>query len=160
MSGNVGNQSAEEIAAKEAQEKELKAAHDITGKAPSRSNGESSDDSSSDSNSDSDSNDEDLKDGDDAAKKLAKKRRKGKRKKKAKKMAKKLLKKMIKKEQARYTHSGFYEVPHNYAPFPDSNSNEKFYSVYLGKPPHFEGKDYPKWAYDMQIHLYGLHPSL
>jgi hypothetical protein len=156
MSGNLGNQSAEEIAAKEAQEKELKAAHDITGKAPSRSNGESSDDSSSDSNSDSDSNDEDLKDGDDAAKKLAKKRRKGKRKKKAKKMAKK----MIKKEQARYTHSGFYEVPHNYAPFPDSNSNEKFYSVYLGKPPHFERKDYPKWANDMQIYLYGLHPSL
>jgi hypothetical protein len=30
----------------------------------------------------------------------------------------------------------------------------------LGKPPHFDGKDYPKWAYDMQMHLYGLHPSL
>jgi hypothetical protein len=28
-------------------------------------------------------------------------------------MAKKLLKKMIKKEQTKYTHSGFYEVPHN-----------------------------------------------
>jgi hypothetical protein len=30
----------------------------------------------------------------------------------------------------------------------------------LGKPPHFDVKDYPKWAYDMQMHLYGLHPSL
>jgi hypothetical protein len=30
----------------------------------------------------------------------------------------------------------------------------------LGKHSHFDGKDYPKWAYDMQIHLYKLHPSL
>jgi hypothetical protein len=30
----------------------------------------------------------------------------------------------------------------------------------LGKPSHFDGKDYPKWAYDMQMHLYRLHPSL
>jgi hypothetical protein len=35
MSGSEDNQSAEEIAAKEAQEKELKAAQDVTGKAPS-----------------------------------------------------------------------------------------------------------------------------
>jgi hypothetical protein len=75
-------------------------------------------------------------------------------------MAKKLLKKMIKKEQAKYIHSGFYEVPHNYAQILGNNSNDKFYSVHLGKPPHFDGKDYPKWAYDMQMHLYGLHPSL
>jgi hypothetical protein len=38
---------------------------------------------------------------------VVKKRRNAKRKKKAKK----LLKKMIKKEQAKYTHSSFYEVP-------------------------------------------------
>jgi hypothetical protein len=144
MSGSGDNQSAEEIAAKDAQDKELKAAQYITGKAPSRSNGESSDDSLSDSDSDSDSSDEDVKDGDDAARKVAKKRRKAKRKKKAKKMARKLLKKMIKKEQVKYTHSGFYEVPHNYAQFPGNNSNEKFYYVHLGKPPHFDGKDYPK----------------
>jgi hypothetical protein len=122
---------------------------------------ESSDDSSFDSDSDSDSSDEDAKEGDDPVKKAAKKRRKAKKqKKKAKKMAKKLLKKMIKKEQAKYTHSGYYEVPHNYAQLPGNNSNEKFYFVHLGKPPHFDGKDYPKWAYDMQMHLYGLHPSL
>jgi hypothetical protein len=119
-----------------------------------------SDDSSSDSDSDSHSSDEDVKDGDDAARKAAKKRRKAKRKKKAKKMAKKLLKKMIKKEQAKYTHSGFHEVPHNYAQFLGNHSNKKFYSVHLGKPPHFDGKDYPQWAYDMQMHLYRLHPSL
>jgi hypothetical protein len=71
MSGSVDSQSAKEIAAKEAQEKELKAAQEVTGKAPSRSNGESSDDSSSDSDSDSDSSDEDVKDDDDAAKKAA-----------------------------------------------------------------------------------------
>jgi hypothetical protein len=71
------------------------------------------------------------------------------RKAKRKKEAKKLLKKMIKKEQAKYTHSGFYEVPHNYAQFLENNSNEKFYSVHLGKPPHFNGKDY----------LSGIHPG-
>jgi hypothetical protein len=166
MSVIGSNPTAEEIAAKEAQERELKAAQvgDLTGKAPSRtpSNIDSSDDSSSesDSNSDSDSSDEDVKVDDDAAKKAAKKRRKAKKKKKAKKMAKKLLKKMIKKKQAKYTHSSFYEVPHNYAQIPGNNSNDKFYSVHLGKPPHFDGKDYPKWAYDMQMHLYRLHPSL
>jgi hypothetical protein len=160
MSGNGSNLTVEENAAKEAQERELKAAQvgDLTGKAPSRtpSNVESSDDSSSNSDSDSDSSDEEVKDGDDPAKKVAKKRRKAKKKKKAKNMAKELLKKMIKKEQAKYTHSGYYEVPHNYAQIPSNNSNEKFYSVHLGKPPHFDGKDYPKWAYDMQMHLYGL----
>jgi hypothetical protein len=103
---------------------------------------------------------EHVKDGDDPAKKAAKERIKAKKKKKAKKIVKKLLKKMIKKEQAKYTHSGYYEVPHNYAQFLGNNSNEKFYFVHLGKPPHFDGKDYPKWAYYMQMHLYGLHPSL
>jgi hypothetical protein len=164
MSGIGSNPTAEEIAAKEAQERELKEAQvgDLTGKAPSRtpSNVESSDDSSSDSDLDSNSSDEDVKEGDDPAKKAAKKRRKAKKKKKARKMAKKLLKKMIKKEQAKYTHSGFYEVPHNYGQIPGNNSNDKFYSVHFGKPPHFDGKDYPKWAYDMQMHLYGIHPSL
>jgi hypothetical protein len=146
--------------------RELKAAQvgDLTDKSPSRtpSNVYSSDDSSldSDSDSDSDSSNEDVKDDDNASKKVAKKRRKAKKNKKAKKMAKKLLKKMIKKKQAKYTHSGFYEVPHSYAQISGNNSNDKFYSMHLGKPPHFDGKDYPKWAYDMQMHLYGLHPSL
>jgi hypothetical protein len=162
MSGTGSNPTAEEIATKEAQERELKEAQvgDLIGKAPSRtpSNIESSDDSSSDS--DSKSSDEDVKESNDPAKKAAKKRRKAKKKKKANKMAKKLLKKMIKKEQAKYTHSGFYEVLHNYAQILGNNYNKTVYSVHLGKPPHFDGKDYPKWAYDMQLHLYRLHPSL
>jgi hypothetical protein len=160
MSGIGSNPTAEEIAAKEAQERELKAAQvsDLIDKAPSRT--PSNVDSTDDSSSDSDSSDEDVKGDDNAAKKAAKKRRKAKKKKKAKKMAKKLLKKIIKKEQAKYTHSGFYEVPHNYAQIPGNNSNDKFYSVHLGKPPHFDGKDYPKWAYDRKMHLYGLHLSL
>jgi hypothetical protein len=59
MSGIGSNPTAEEIATKEAQERELKAAQvgDLVGKAPSRtpSNVDSSDDSSSDFDSDSDS---------------------------------------------------------------------------------------------------------
>jgi hypothetical protein len=129
MSGSGDNQSAEEVAAKEAQERELKVVQEIARKAPSRSNRESFDNSSSDFDSDSDSSDEDVTDGDDAARKAAKKRKKAKKKK-----AKKLLKKMIKNEQAKYTHSGFHEVPHNYAQFPGNHPNEKFYSVHLRKP--------------------------
>jgi hypothetical protein len=53
MSGSGDNQSVKEITAEEDQERELKVAQDITGKDPSRSNGESSDDSSYDSDSDS-----------------------------------------------------------------------------------------------------------
>jgi hypothetical protein len=163
-SGSGDNQSAEEITAKEAQERELKAIQEITGKAPSRSNGKSSNDSSSNSDSDFDSSDEDVKDDDGATRKAVEKRRKGKKKKKKKKkekkLAKKLLKKMIKKEQSKYTHSSFYEVPHHYTQFLGNDSNDKFYFVHLGKPPYFDGRDYPKWAYDMQMHLYGLHPSL
>jgi hypothetical protein len=30
----------------------------------------------------------------------------------------------------------------------------------LGKPSLFDGTDYPKWFYDMKMHLYGLHPSI
>jgi hypothetical protein len=142
MLGVGSDPTAEEIASKEAQERELKAAQvgDLTGKAPSRSPSNiDSDDSSSDSDSDSDSDssDEDVKDGDDPAKNAAKKRRKAKKKKKAKKMAKKLLKKMIKKEQAKYTHPGFYEVPQNYEQILGNNSNKKILFRAFGKASSF-----------------------
>jgi hypothetical protein len=74
MSGIGSNPTAEEIAAKEAQERELKEAQvsDLIDKAPSRtpSNVDSSGDSSSDSDSDSysDSSDEDVNNDDNAAK--------------------------------------------------------------------------------------------
>jgi hypothetical protein len=162
--------STQKIAAKEAQERELNVTQDraatqggnLFDKAPSRpsSNIESSDDSDTDSDSDSDSSDEENKDDDDdAAKKAAKKIRKAK-KKKAKKMEKKFLKKMIKKEQAKHAPTGYYKGPYHYTQILGNNPNDKFYFIHLGKPPHFDGKDYPKWAYDMQMHLYGLHPSL
>jgi hypothetical protein len=138
MLGVGSDPTAEEIASKEAQERELKAAQvgDLTGKAPSCSPSNIDfDDSSSDS--DSDSSDEDVKDGDDPAKNAAKKRRKAKKKKKAKKMAKKLLKKMIKKEQAKYTHLGFYEVPQNYEQILGNNSNKKILFRAFGKASSF-----------------------
>jgi hypothetical protein len=51
-------------------------------------------------------------------------------------------------------------VPYRYTQIPSNNPNDKFYSIHLAKPPHFDGKNYPKSAYDKQMHLYGLHPSL
>jgi hypothetical protein len=30
----------------------------------------------------------------------------------------------------------------------------------LGKPFFIDGTDYPKWSYDMKMHLYGLHLSI
>jgi hypothetical protein len=67
---------------------------------------------------------------------------------------------MIKKKQAKHSPSSYYEVPYHYTQIPGYNPNNKLYFVHFGKPPHFDGKDYPKWAYDMQMHLYGLYPSL
>jgi hypothetical protein len=160
MSGDGTTPTAQELAAqerlaKEAQERQAKAdqdvanasssAGDLFAKASSRSI--DSDDSDSDSDSDSDDN-KVIGVLDDAAKKAAKKRKKAKKKKKAeklaKKMAKKLFKKMIKKEQQRHSPSGFYEVPYHYSQIPGNNSHDKFSSVHLGKPPHFDGTDYPK----------------
>jgi hypothetical protein len=163
MSGDGTTPTAQELAtqerlAKEAQERQAKAdqdaanasssAGDLFAKAPSRSiDSDDSDDSDSDSDSDSD-DDKVIGVLDDAAKKAAKKRKKAKKKKKAeklaKKMAKKLFKKMIKKEQQRHSPSGFYEVPYHYSQIPGNNSHDKFSSVHLGKPPHFDGTDYPK----------------
>jgi hypothetical protein len=30
----------------------------------------------------------------------------------------------------------------------------------LGKPLFFDGTDYPKWSFDIKMHLYRLHPSI
>jgi hypothetical protein len=42
------------------------------------------------------------------------------------------------------------------------NSNFSFdYSrIPLGKPPHFDGEDYPFWSHKMCSHLFSLHPSI
>ena len=45
-----------------------------------------------------------------------------------------------------------YEQPHY--------SSSQFQSIHLGRAPYFDGTDYPKWAFDMKMHLYGFHPSI
>jgi hypothetical protein len=71
---------------------------------------------------------------------------------KIEKKAEKLMRKRIKEE------SGLHQVSHNYASsqYPTS----QFQSVHFGKPPFFDGTNYPKWSYDMKMHLYRLHPSI
>jgi hypothetical protein len=41
-----------------------------------------------------------------------------------------------------------------------TDPTSQFQSVHLGKPHFFDGMDYPKWSYDMKMHLYGVHPSI
>jgi hypothetical protein len=40
------------------------------------------------------------------------------------------------------------------------NSNAHLLSIPLGKPPHFDGEDYPFWSHKMRSHLFSLHPSI
>jgi hypothetical protein len=40
------------------------------------------------------------------------------------------------------------------------NSNAHLLSIPLGKPPHFDGKDYSFWSHKMRSHLFSLHPSI
>jgi hypothetical protein len=40
------------------------------------------------------------------------------------------------------------------------NSNAHLLSIPLGKPPHFDGKDYAFWSHKMCSHLFSLHPSI
>jgi hypothetical protein len=40
------------------------------------------------------------------------------------------------------------------------NSNAHFFSIPLGKPPHFDGEDYSFWSHEMRSHLFSLHPSI
>jgi hypothetical protein len=88
----------------------------------------------------------------------ARRRRKEKMKAKIEKKAKKLMMKRIKEESEKHPFFRLNQVPHNYASsqYPTS----QFQSVHLGKPPLFDGLDYPMWSYDMKMHLYGLHSSI
>uniref|UniRef100_K3ZMI5 CCHC-type domain-containing protein n=1 Tax=Setaria italica TaxID=4555 RepID=K3ZMI5_SETIT len=90
----------------------------------------------------------------------AKKRRKEKMKAKIEKKAIKLMKKRIKEESDKHPFFGYHQVPSNYPPPSSQYPSSQFQSVHLGKPPYFDGTDYPKWAYDMKMHLYGLQPSI
>jgi hypothetical protein len=33
-------------------------------------------------------------------------------------------------------------------------------SIPLGKPPHFDGKNYSLWSHKMRNYLFSLHPSI
>jgi hypothetical protein len=70
---------------------------------------------------------------------------------KIEKNAKKLMRKRIKEESEKHTLFGLQQVPHSYASsqYPSS----QFQSAHLGKPLFFDGMDYPKWSYDMKMHL-------
>jgi hypothetical protein len=74
---------------------------------------------------------------------------------KIEKKAKKLMNKRVKEERDKHPFFGLNQIPHNYASsqYPSS----QFQLVHLGKPPFFDGTDYPKWAYEMKMHLYGLN---
>lgn len=89
----------------------------------------------------------------------AKKRRK-KINAKIDKRATKSMKKRIKEERDKHPFFGYHQVPPNYPPPSSQYPSSQFQSVHLGKPLYFDGTDYPKWAYDMKMHLYGLHPSI
>uniref|UniRef100_K3Y2I0 DUF4219 domain-containing protein n=1 Tax=Setaria italica TaxID=4555 RepID=K3Y2I0_SETIT len=91
---------------------------------------------------------------------LEAKKRKEKMKAKIKKKATKLIKKRIKEESDKHPFFRYHQVPPNYLPPSSQYPSSQFQSVHLGKPPYFDGTDYPKWAYDMKTHLYGLHPSI
>jgi hypothetical protein len=40
------------------------------------------------------------------------------------------------------------------------NFNAHLLSIPLGKPPHFDGEDYPFWSHKMRSHLFSLHPEI
>jgi hypothetical protein len=50
-----------------------------------------------------------------------------------------------------------YSFDYSRIPF---NSNADLLSISLGKPPHFDGEDYPFWSHKMHSHLFSLHPSI
>jgi hypothetical protein len=50
-----------------------------------------------------------------------------------------------------------YSFDYSHIPF---NSNAHLLLISLGKPPHFDGEDYPFWSHKMRSHLFSLHPSI
>jgi hypothetical protein len=77
---------------------------------------------------------------------------------KIEKKAEKLMMKRIKEESEKHPFFGLHQVPHNYAS--SQYSTSQFQSVHFGKSLFFDGTDYPKWSYNMKMHLYKLHPSI
>lgn len=107
----------------------------------------SSSSSSSDSSSNESSSDEESKE----------------KKKKIAKLKKRLeeLENDEKKDKKKKKHKSreLNRVPFDYNDLSTFNASH-FQSINLGKAPYFDGTNYSKWAYDMKLHLFGLHPSL
>jgi hypothetical protein len=74
-------------------------------------------------------------------------------------MFKKWMDLSIDEENKKKTKKGFAQIPLNYDEF-NKFSSTNFQSIHLGKAPYFDGTNYPKWAYDIKMHLFGLHPLL
>ena len=104
------------------------------------------------------SSDESSSNEDEGEMSKARRRRKEEMKEKIEKKARKLMKQRIKKEKEKHPFFGMHQVPHNYEQ--QMYSSSQFQSIHLGRAPYFDGTDYPKWAFDMKMHLYGLHPSI
>ena len=77
---------------------------------------------------------------------------------KIEKKARKLMKKEIKEENGKHPFFGMHQVPHNYEQ--SQYSSSQFQSIHLGCASYFDGTNYPKGAFAMKMHLYGLHPSV
>jgi hypothetical protein len=86
----------------------------------------------------------------------ARKRRKEKIKVKIEKKAEKLMRKRLMEESNKHPFFELQKVPHNYAQ--SQHPTSQFQSVHLEKPLFFDKMDYPKWSYDMKMHLYKLQP--
>ena len=88
----------------------------------------------------------------------ARRRREEKMKAKIEKKVRKLMKKRIIEEKEKHPFFGMHQVPHNYEQ--QQYSSSPFQSIHLGRALYFDGTNYSKWAFDMKMHLYGLHPSV
>jgi hypothetical protein len=60
-------------------------------------------------------------------------------------------------EEKKKTVNSNFSFDYSRIPF---NSNAHLLSIPLGKPPHFDGEDYPFWSHKMRSHLFSLHPSI
>jgi hypothetical protein len=50
-----------------------------------------------------------------------------------------------------------YSFDYSHIPY---NSNAHLLSIPIGKPPQFDGDDYPFWSHKMRSHLISLHSSI
>jgi hypothetical protein len=59
-------------------------------------------------------------------------------------------------EEKKKTVNSNFSFDYSRIPF---NFNAHLLSIPLGKPPHFDGEDYPLWSHKMRSHIFSLHPA-